>query len=443
MDRRTFLQTLGPLFAYGGMGLDQLDGRPSDYSHHTLSDQGCGRATGYAEATKIITVGDKIHFSWLDSEADQFLVKVKTFDRSVGQWSPTFTVGEAHDNHGGPALTVDSHGHLHITYFPHHHPTRYRKSVRPNDASSWSKVEVFGENLTYPTLLCTRDDTLICTARRSFRDKPWEMEMWILPKDGEWTGPKTLIKSRYPGYSHFQESLAWNPVDQSMHLTSRVHEHSDEESYGKIQTLVYLKKFKDRAGWYTHDLKKLTTPLTIDQIPPLEAGGTLVDKVIRSGACTVDPNGNPWILYSLRQSGHAETFLWRGTKNNRWQKWNLGSQLPAKYSGWSLSVPGGVVVSHDRISIVCQMQRPASHEVAWGHPSNEIALLTSDNEGKSFSFQLLSEFNVHRPNWLPSIERPTGHNQVLSRPSMMFTSGVRGERNDDILSNRVVACIAR
>jgi len=121
---------------------------------YTLSHNGCGRATGYAESNKIVTIGEKTHAVWLDSEGDKFLVRVRTLDRETETWSPVYTVGEAHDNHGGPALTADSAGHLHIVYFPHHHPFRYRRSVRPNDASEWADEILFGKLCTYSSLVC-------------------------------------------------------------------------------------------------------------------------------------------------------------------------------------------------------------------------------------------------------------------------------------------------
>ena len=97
-------------------------------------------------------------------------MRVRTLDRRTGDWSPTATVGEAYDNHGGPALTIDSSGFLHIVYYPHHHAMRYRKSKRPNDASEWGEEVLIGEGLTYPTFVCGQDDTLYLSGRRRFRD---------------------------------------------------------------------------------------------------------------------------------------------------------------------------------------------------------------------------------------------------------------------------------
>ena len=118
-----------------------------------ISSTGSGRATAYLESTKIITYADKTHVAWLDSVAEGFRVRIRTRDAVSGAWSPVWTIGEAANNHGGPALTVDRDGYLHVVYYAHHHPVRYRRSVRPNDASAWGPIEAFGENLTYPALV--------------------------------------------------------------------------------------------------------------------------------------------------------------------------------------------------------------------------------------------------------------------------------------------------
>ena len=73
-----------------------------------LSKHGCGRATGYSDANKIVTLKGKTHVAWLDSVAGGFRVRIRTLNRETGEWSPTYTVGEAFDNHGGPVLTVDN-----------------------------------------------------------------------------------------------------------------------------------------------------------------------------------------------------------------------------------------------------------------------------------------------------------------------------------------------
>ena len=169
MKRRNFLSYSGLGIAYLGMGMPHFQ----KMANHPvlLSEKGCGRATAYSEANKIITFEKKTHVTWLDSEDENFFVRIKTFNRSNNRWSEVYEVGEGFDNHGGAALTVDSRGYLHIVYYPHHHPMRYRRSVRPNDASAWEPEMSFGERCTYPTLVCGPDNTLYLSCRQSRDDQ--------------------------------------------------------------------------------------------------------------------------------------------------------------------------------------------------------------------------------------------------------------------------------
>ena len=76
----------------------------------------------------------------------------------------------------------------------------------------------FGEELTYPTLVCGPDDTLYLTARRSQKNQPWSVEQWTKRVGEDWQGPLGILRSSSDGYSHFQEALAWSPDHRSLHL---------------------------------------------------------------------------------------------------------------------------------------------------------------------------------------------------------------------------------
>jgi len=158
-----------------------------------LSENGCGRATAYSEFNKIVSIGDRTHVSWLDSESGKFLVRIATLDRAAGQWSAVYTVGEAFDNHGGPSLTYDSAGYLHIVYYPHHHPFRYRKSLRPNDASEWGEEVQFGKKCTYSSLVCTPDDKLILACRET-ATRQWTLNVYEKAKDGPYIWGHVTIR---------------------------------------------------------------------------------------------------------------------------------------------------------------------------------------------------------------------------------------------------------
>ena len=114
MKRRDFLRFLTTATCAGAAssGLRARAATPTASGRarpFLLSKNGCGRATGYAETNKIISLNRKTHVAWLDSvSADSagFFVRIRTLDRTTSGWSPTYTIGEAFDNHGGPALAV-------------------------------------------------------------------------------------------------------------------------------------------------------------------------------------------------------------------------------------------------------------------------------------------------------------------------------------------------
>lgn len=128
--RSFFRISAGFAFVFGAVFLSSAAAEPE-----VLSTEGSGRAPAYIESPKIIRHGDRTHVTWLDSVDKGFRVRIRTFDHTRQTWSGAVTVGEAENNHGGPALTIDEAGFLHILYFSHHHPFRYRSPVRPDDAS--------------------------------------------------------------------------------------------------------------------------------------------------------------------------------------------------------------------------------------------------------------------------------------------------------------------
>lgn len=403
-----------------------------------LSSNGCGRATGYAEANKIVSRDDKTHVAWLDSVSEGFRVRIRTLDRPSGQWSPTYTLGEAFDNHGGPALTVDSRGFLHAVYYPHHHPFRYRRSKRPNDASEWEEEIRFGERCTYPTLVCGPDDTLYLTCRRSFSREPWQVELWRKPPDSDWGGPIPIVRSRYPGYSHFQESLAWGPDHRLLHLACRFHENTDKNAYGRLQTVGYMASDDFGRSWRRSEGARIDTPVTAETIEVLASGGVDAGSGLRAGAIAVDAQGSPHVIYSISEGGRSETIIAALDGEARWHRRKLSPYLAEPWQDWQLAMTGGITFTPGGDAVVvATIQSAKSGEDTWGHRTNEVVQLTSSDHGETFSFRLVSQPDQATSHWLPNIEKPTGHNVVPDQPGIIYTAGPPGEKNTDILSNGV------
>ena len=173
-------------------------------SRTTLSTRGSTRATAYAMSNKIVTRNDRVFVSWLDHVSD---IRAKVYDTRTQTWGDTVTVGKGVDNHSGPALTMDDAGQLHIVYGTHHHPFKYRRTVRPLDITEWTKEERFGEKGTYPSLTATPDGALWCACRSS-RTDPWRLRVFRRRRGGDWDDGLDVLDVGARGYAWLGNALA-------------------------------------------------------------------------------------------------------------------------------------------------------------------------------------------------------------------------------------------
>jgi hypothetical protein len=407
-----------------------------------LSEQGCGRATAYSEFNKIVTVGQRTHVSWLDSVGGRFMVRIRTFDRAKDAWSPVYTVGEAYDNHGGPSLAADNSGYLHIVYYPHHHPFRYRRSQRPNDASAWTEEKHFGKKCTYSSLICLPDDTLVLACRQS-SPKQWLLNLYTKAPDGEWTGPKTILHgAAKAGYTRWQGALAQTADGKTLHMSFMLY----EQTLGEIGYAVgYLKSTDSSASWGRPAKEAIELPVSPATIE-IVAGARAPDgrTNFRPGNIAIDPDGMPWVIYSRLDRQPYETFI-AHPAGSGWKKISILPAVRAKWPDRAAKTPGGIAFDKDGVMYLAVTTIDANvsaAEAMWGHPSAEVVLLVSRDKGRTFSAYAVSAKDDSVPNWLPNLERPTGH-RPTGVPSLIYTHGHRGGNNKQIMSNDVVWCDVR
>ncbi|MHC4072168.1 MAG: BNR-4 repeat-containing protein [Planctomycetota bacterium] len=405
-----------------------------------LSEHGCGRATAYSEFNKIVTIGRKIHVAWLDSENGQFLVRIRTFDKNTASWSPTFTVGQAYDNHGGPSLTSDSSGFLHIIYYPHHHPFRYRRSIRPNDASEWTEEIQFGKTCTYSSLICIPDGTLVLACRESTKQR-WLLNLYEKPVGDVWQGPRTILHGQAPsGYTRWQAALALGRDRTMIHMSFMLYEQAIE----KVGYAVgYLRSTDLGRSWQRSNGKLVTLPATPKTIE-IVAGTATVDGPtnFRPGNIAIDLQGVPWLIYCRMDRQPFETWIARPDSKMEWQEISLLPAIQKKWPERAVKTPGNIVFGRDGSIYVAVTTVDSSIEdetALWGHPSTEVVLLVSIDQGHTFSVFQISRPDSSVPNWLPNLERPIGH-QPIDVPSLIYTHGHRGKTNKQIMSNEVIWC---
>lgn len=403
-----------------------------------LSDTGSGRATAYLESGKIITFQGRTHVTWLDTPPEGFRIKIRTLDHATGQWSPAVTVGEAVDNHGGPALTVDAAGYLHIVSFSHHHPFRYHRSVRPNDASAWGPMEQFGVDLTYPTLLCAPDGTLILSARRSFDDRPWELELWTRAPGAAWSRQRSLLRSRQPNYSQFATSMLWAPDHRRLYLSFRIYEMPDYEKKDAVTAVSCITSPDAGVTWTKLDGSPLLLPASPDELDNAVLCDSRDGRIADTGSMAVSPAGTPYFAYSIKTPAGAECFLVSPQPDGAWRQVLLNPFLPGTHRSWAMVHQGGVVFAADgRLIVVSTIMDIKSGAEAWAHPSTEIVQLTSRDGGRTFTAGLLSAPDPQVPHWLPNLEKPTGFNETTPHPGVIYTAGGAGAGLGDVLRNQV------
>ena len=408
-----------------------------------MSRNGSGRATAYAKTNKIITHDGKTHVAWLDSDNGTFMVRIRTLDNSTNLWSKAYDIGTGYDNHGGPSLAIDSNGHLHVVYGPHHGPLCYRKTVRANDASQWTDEIKFGERLTYPSLMVGSDNTLIVVCRMSYPDKPWCVVRHIKKPGEPWSGAKVLLTGDERGYSQFHVSLAWGPQHKTLHFATRM--YGDNPRWG--YKVGYMKSNDMGETWKTHTGTSIQMPAnrrtigTIYTTPKEHRDKHASGSAVAGGLVSVDKSNVPHVLFHTLKDDHRlphQAWIATPNKKGEWNRMLLNDRIDVCRSTDSLSTPGGFSIANDgswNLAFTMTID-PESAESPFGVSQNEVVWARSTDHGKTFQSKQLSSKTNDVPDWLPNIERSTGFNRV-EKPAVIFTSGIKGAKLTDILANRV------
>jgi len=194
-------------------------------------------ATDCRQDANIVYYSGKTHIAYESSEGLGYsepepgpsgtggYIEVMTYDHATNQWLGPFRVSDkpVYDDHGYPVLTVDSKGYLHIVYDGHQIPLKYKRSLRPNDASAWTTSEELGQLGTYPHLFVGAGDQLFVFYReRGNSYDRWVEQMQTKPVGGSWSTPKTVLDAE------------WKPNDPASDfsvLVQRVHLGQDKVIY--------------------------------------------------------------------------------------------------------------------------------------------------------------------------------------------------------------------
>lgn len=358
-----------------------------------LSERGSTRATFYPQSNKIVTLRQRTHVAWLDSISE---IMVATYDHASEEWGSTVKVGTGQDNHGGPALTCDSEGYLHIIFGPHSGPFQHCRSARPNDASQWIKLPDFGNNATYPSVVCDEKNTVHIIYRGG--NNPRKLIYQRRPNRGLWSAPRILARAPIKsGYTHYHCELAIGP-DHTLHVAYDIYFN------GAATCAGHMVSANRGDTWTLADGSQLVLPVT----PETDAFFKRAEPTLRTFNIACDTQGHPWI--SVKGPEGIELYH---HDRKRWEAIQLARTLPSEVAADQLSGYVSMTLdSKDGLYVMTSL-------------ADGIVLLHSANKGQSF--QLLPVFprDENMPHRGPNIERPTGHHRV-DVPWLMFCTGEKG-----------------
>lgn len=368
-----------------------------------LSEHGSTRATSYGMSNKIVTLSGKTHIAWLDSVSETM---VASFDHKKGSWIEPVKVGSGIDNHGGPALTCDSSGYLHIVFGPHgRQPFQHWRSARPNNSEKWIHLDNFGANPIYPSFVCDDKDTLHIAYNGG--ESPFKLVYQQRPKDGDWSKPIFLVKTPGKGYTNYLHNLGIT-VNGTLHLTFAPHYKAD--GLGHQRGAGHLMSRDRGKTWTLANGSPVKLPVEISS--EAMVWRAKVRAEIYGLACSSD--GQPWVLVSLSDIKGIYTQELYHHDGEIWHKETPTFLIPSQLQ--SESSPRFVMMTidtNDRIYLTAIIK---------GH----VVVACSTDRG--MTFQVLPVFppDKTRANSQPNFERATGHHSVTT-PWLLFSTGERGK----------------
>jgi len=147
---------------------------------------------------------------------------------------------------------------------------------------------------------------------------------------------------------------------------------------------------------------------------------------MRVGDVVLDSKGNPWFATIHLERYPRSVVLWHYNAK-AWKSVDLLPHLQRVIPNRELVDATITFDNEDTLYAFCTVEKALARNVNWwGHPSQEVVLLTSKDKGVHFEVLQISELDPLKPNWLPSIERPFS-GQSIGVPSLLFTHGGPGK----------------
>jgi hypothetical protein len=438
--------------------------------HNIMSTTGGHRATAYPGGNKIITTGSgasrKTYVTWVDyigpdttntAQRNGSRVMFRSFNHATNTWSAAQDLGDAYDDHGGGALTVDGGGRLNIVYGAHQTdpynsaittPFKYRRMLDSSNAT-WGPEEIIvdysnvnssggGTSIdydpTYPSMVADLNDPeKLHLVFRGASEMPMGIQYFRrqLTNYGvngsqqgyKWNKVQTLVRKlrtpNEPYYAEYGNALGIGPTG-TLHVAYHFEQGVDPNpSQGTTTTQDYIGYLKSTDGgntWKSAANQTLTLPALPDSGPALVTYRPGSELAI--GGIDVDANDNPWFTVTDRDHKTFEIYHHNGSN---WANKDLTPVFSVLNPNFNVVGEAQISISDDdnEIMVVASYNSFADR---WGDPSAEIALMRSTDNGLNWYVRNISPKDPLKANWSALIERDTGHN-VVTDPMIMYSHG--------------------
>jgi hypothetical protein len=189
--------------------LDRVDGRVVSIDSGTLSETASRNPIGSMYVTtQIVSTEERTHVAWHETEAGVERGGNRTFiasyDVEAGTWTEKTYVGPSRDDHGFPAVALDSEGYIHLLCGVHGTQVPYTHSTRPDDSSEFQPLEYIAgaKKATHLSFVCDLQDRLHLFFRDHIRMGPEDDRAGLsyVTRNGEWSDARRIAHSPQPGY---------------------------------------------------------------------------------------------------------------------------------------------------------------------------------------------------------------------------------------------------
>ncbi len=391
-------------------------------SQTQLSDHGSTRATAYSMSNKIITAKGVKYVTWLDSVSN---IMIQSLHLETGKWGEPLLLGRGVDNHSGAALTMDSKGYIYAVFGPHHGPFQFARSLEPYSIGDWKRYEDFGEFATYPSLVCDANDVLHLT----YRGGPMPRRLMYQQKEtGEkWSAAKALVFDDVGDtYTQFGNPLAVSSKGV-LHLGFHIYDFFPRAG----NYIGYLQSPDGGTTWRTAAGDTVNIPATTDTDCFIEKGEKLDMRLL---SLVLDQQQRPWLSALHLEKQNRGSILYY-LDNRQWRAIDLTPLLRKVLPQKEILYTSITFDKENRLYVAAAIQ-DTSIAAHWGDPNQEVVLMFSSDQGRSFQVIPVSKTDSTQSNWLPNIERPYSH-RPISVPALLHTQGGPGTGLVDFVPTKV------